>query len=72
MCIRDRPYGGYPKEQLPMWLVYRIELYPHVAGFGSGIIDEHGNELELPAAFRRSRRDGQERGIVKLIQERQA
>ena len=35
-----------------MWLVYRIELYPHVAGFGSGIIDEHGNELELPAAFR--------------------
>ena len=67
-----KPYGGYPKEQLPMWHVYRVELYPHVGGFGSGIPDEHGNELEFPAAFRRSRRDGRARGIVTLIQERQS
>lgn len=65
-----KPYGGYPKEQLPMWHVYRVELYPHVAGFASGIHDEHGNDLEFPAAFRRSRRDGRPRGIVKLLQER--
>jgi hypothetical protein len=61
-----RPYRGYPKKQLPMWHVYRVELYPHVPGFSSGIRDKHGNELEFPAAFRQSRRDGQPRGIVKL------
>lgn len=24
-----RPFRGYPKRQLPMWHVYRVELYPH-------------------------------------------
>lgn len=62
-----RPYHGYPKKQLPMWHAYRVELYPHF-GQPSGICDEHGHELEFPAAFRRSRRDGAARGIVKLIQ----
>ena len=64
-----RPCRGYPKRQLPMWHAYRVELYPHVPGLLSGIRDEHGHELEFPAAFRRSRRDGAPRGIVKLIQE---
>lgn len=59
-------YRGYQKPQLPMWHHYRVELYPHVQGFGSGITDEHGNDLEFPAAFRRSRRDGKPRGIVEL------
>lgn len=62
-------YAGYPKAQLPMWHVYRVELYPHVAGFGCGIHDQYGNELEFPAAFRRSRRSGRPRGIIKLMQE---
>ena len=61
-----RPYRGYPKKQLPMWHQYRVELYPHFSGFSSGIRDEHGNELEFPSAFRRSRRDGKPRGIVKI------
>jgi hypothetical protein len=60
-----RPFRGYPKKQLPMWHRYRIELYPHF-GQGSGITDQFGNELEFPAAFRRSRRDGKPRGIVKI------
>lgn len=60
-----RPFRGYPKKQLPMWHRYRVELYPHF-GQGSGITDEFGNELEFPAAFRRSRRDGKPRGIVKI------
>ncbi len=60
------PYRGYPKLQLPMWHFYRVELYPHVAGWGSGIVDRHGHELEFPSAFRQSRRDGRPRGIVKL------
>ncbi|MHB1426423.1 MAG: DUF6932 family protein [Gemmataceae bacterium] len=63
-----RPYRGYPKQQLPMWHKYRVELYPHVPGLGlgSGICDRHGNELEFPSAFRQSRRDGRPRGIVKI------
>jgi len=61
-----RAYRGYPKKQLPMWHVYRVELYPH---FGQlcGIVDQYGNELEFPSAFRLSRRDGKPRGIVKLL-----
>lgn len=64
-----RPYPGYPKRQLPMWHRYRVELYPHVPGMGSGIHDKHGNELEFPSAFRQSRRDGSPRGIVKIRKE---
>lgn len=61
-----RPYCGYPKLQLPMWHVYRIELYPHV-GQLSGIRERFGHELEFPSAFRQSRRDGQAKGIVKIM-----
>lgn len=60
-----RPYRGYPKRQLPMWHQYRVELYPHF-GQPAGIRDAYGHELEFPAAFRRSRRDGRPRGIVKI------
>ena len=59
-------HRGYPKKQLPMWHRYRVELYPHVAGFLSGIRDPNGYELEFPSAFRQSRRDGKPRGIIKL------
>ncbi len=62
-----RPYRGYPKLQLPMWHVYRVELYPHV-GQISGIRDKFGNELEFPSAFRISRRNGCPRGIVRIVE----
>jgi hypothetical protein len=61
-----RPYQGYPKKQLPMWHEYRVELYPHYSGLPSGISDQYGHELEFPSAFRRSRRDGKPRGIIKI------
>lgn len=67
-----RPYPGYPKKQLPMWHVYRVELYPHFPGLGSGILDKFGNELEFPAAFRQCRRDSKPKGIVKLKREMQS
>jgi hypothetical protein len=68
--LSRKPYRGYTKKQLPMWHRYRVELYPHVRGFSSGIRDRHGNELEFPAAFRQSRRDGKPRGIIKIKPER--
>ena len=56
---------GFPKKQLPMWHQYRVELYPHY-GQPSGIPDGKGGFLLFPEAFRRSRRDGKPKGIVKL------
>lgn len=61
-----RSYPGSPKKQLPMWHRYRIELYPHLPGFGSGIKDKHGHDLPFPSAFRRCRRTNKQKGIVKL------
>jgi hypothetical protein len=60
-----RPHPDFPKRQLPMWHAYRVELYPHF-GQLTGIRDRFGNELELPSAFRQSRRDGKAKGIVQL------
>jgi hypothetical protein len=64
-----RRCAGFQKLQLPMWHAYRVELYPHVPGLGMGcgILDRWGHELEFPSAFRRSRRDGAPRGIVRLL-----
>lgn len=59
-----RPYRG-DKRQLPMWHHYRVELYPHF-GQITGIRDEFGNDLEFPAAFRKSRRGHRQRGIIKI------
>lgn len=61
-----RPFRGYPKSQLPMWHRYRVELYPHVPGLGSGIRDKHGNDLEFSAAFRQTRGSSEPKGIVKI------
>ena len=59
-----RPYRGYWKMQLPMWHIYRVELYPHY-GQWSGIVDTHGHPLEFPSAFRLSRHLTP-RGVVKI------
>jgi len=61
-----RSYRGYAKRQLPMWHTYRVELYPHYEQL-SGITDEHGQPLTFPAAFRKRRRDGEPKGIVKVV-----
>lgn len=59
-----RPVPGHgPK--LPMWIEYRVELFPHI-GQGTGIVDRFGNELTFPAAFRLSR-TGRPKGILKLV-----
>ena len=55
------------KSQLPMWMRYRVELYPHIEGMFSGIRDGSGNNLMFPSAFRQSRRNFIPKGIVKII-----
>ena len=64
-----KPCRGFPKRQLPMWHVYRVELYPHV-GQLSGIRDRFGNELEFPSAFRQTRGESLAKGIIRIEGER--
>ena len=55
------------KQQLPMWHVYRIEMYPHFEiKQKSGILDKYGYPLTFPSAFRQSR-TFQQKGIVKIV-----
>ena len=63
-----RPIPGSTKKQLPMWLRYRVELFPHV-GQLSGLRDRFGNELEFPAAFRQSSRARKPKGIIQIIKQ---
>jgi hypothetical protein len=63
------PDPNSTKRQLPMWHRYRVEMYPHVAGRGSGLVDAFGNQLEFPAAFRRARRADLRKGILQIVQE---
>lgn len=63
-----QPHPSSIKRELPMWRVYRVEFYPHWDGLTSGIRDEHGNNLEFPAAFRKTRVDHAPKGIVKIVQ----
>jgi hypothetical protein len=58
---------GSTKRQLPMWHRYRVEFYPHFRGLMSGIVDQFGNELPFPAAFRQQRGTGARKGIVRII-----
>lgn len=61
-----RAVAGFAKKQLPMWIFYRVELYPHLDQ-GTGIKDVHGNDLKFPSAFRQSRHNFTPKGIVKVI-----
>ena len=61
-----RPHRNSAKAQLPMWHRYRVELYPHL-GQPTGIVDRHGNPLQFPAAFRRTRSGDRPKGILRII-----
>ena len=63
-----KEYKGYTKKQLPMWHTYRVELYPHFnQPYTTGIKDEHGNDQQFPAAFRKTRDTYLPKGIIKII-----
>ena len=57
------------KKELPIWHVYRVELYPH-GNQDSGIKDKFGYPLMFPSAFRQSRRERRQKGIIKIKQNR--
>ncbi|MBL7668900.1 MAG: hypothetical protein JNM39_00310 [Bdellovibrionaceae bacterium] len=61
-----RQAPGSHKLQLPMWIIYRVELYPHLDQ-GTGIKDAFGNNLKFPSAFRQSRNGFIQKGIVRVI-----
>lgn len=60
-----KPERNSVKAQLPMWRIYRVELYPHCI-LNTGIVDEYGHELPFPSAFRQRRSDSKPKGIVLL------
>ncbi len=64
-----RPETNTAKMQLPMWHRYHVELYPHFPGNLCGIKDEFGNDLQFPAAFRKSRTANRPKGIVQIVRE---
>lgn len=57
---------GFSKPQLPMWIFYRVELFPHLNMGTTGIKDAHGNDLMFPSAFRQSRNGFLPKWIVKV------
>ncbi len=62
-----KKYPEFSKAQLPMWWIYRVELFPHLDQL-TGIKDKHGNDLTFPSAFRQSRHDFTPKGIIQVIQ----
>jgi hypothetical protein len=46
---------------------YLVELYPHVPGLLSGILDEFGHEQEFPSAFRKTRGAYLPKGIIRIV-----
>jgi hypothetical protein len=64
-----RAVKGFAKLQLPMWIIYRVELFPHL-NQGTGIKDAQGNDLMFPSAFRQSRHNFKPKGIVRVIEKR--
>lgn len=55
------------KAQLPIWHRYRVELYPHFAQLKTNIVDQFGNQMPFPAAFRVSRRAYTPKGIIQIV-----
>lgn len=61
-------YPGSRELKLPMWHIYRTEMFPHWAGRTvTDIKDEHGQPEKWPAAFRKTKVDRRPKGIVRVI-----
>jgi hypothetical protein len=52
--------------KLPRWHQYRVELFPYFPGQSCGILDQFGNDLEFPSAFRQTR-GFLPKGMIKII-----
>ena len=56
---------GRPK--LPLYHHCRVELFPHYGQSRTGFFDHAGNDVDLPALFRRVRGTHKPRGVVKIV-----
>jgi len=61
--LETDPDTGVP--HLPLWHALRVDLHAHW-GQLAGIRDPHGYELTFPSLFR-TRRDGTEKGILRIV-----
>lgn len=53
------------KHRLPMWLAYRVDLFPHY-GQWANVLDQFGNPLAFPALVRRTRAH-EPKGVVQIV-----
>jgi hypothetical protein len=63
---------GSQRHKLPMWHIYRVELFPiylEVPNQPSGILDASGQPLSWEECFRLRRGDYKPKGIVQIIKE---
>jgi len=51
--------------ELPMWHIYRVELYPHHTGVFAAT-DEQGHPLQFPSFFRKVSGTNRPKGIIKI------
>ncbi len=74
--LRSSVLVGGPAAGFPNWdRAWRARLVENLAILVDelwqvgieDIFDRYGNELEFPSAFRISRRDGEPRGIIKIV-----
>ena len=61
-----RPDADGTGRRLPMWLHYRVDLFPYFPGLVTGIRSAAGRALSFPEAFRQ-RRTGEPKGIVQIV-----
>jgi hypothetical protein len=52
-----------------MWHLYRVEVFPHFTDYptGTGVFDEHGQELDMPGTFRRDKASFKPKGLIQLV-----
>ncbi|HXM17893.1 MAG TPA: hypothetical protein VN934_03685 [Candidatus Tumulicola sp.] len=59
-----RRHPDSTKAELPMWHIYRVDMFPHWQGQPPDGCDQH-----IPTLFRRQKATDKPKGIVKLLKE---
>jgi hypothetical protein len=59
------PVPKYPKGRLPMWVKYRVEIFPYGPDWPAGVFID-GTLVPFPDAFRRVKNSDKRKGILLL------